>query len=235
MYPKGRAAKNRIDLTGSRFGRLEVLGESHRDGKILFWKCKCDCGVEFSARAQSLRNGVTTHCGCSVDRSGSANGNWRHGMKQSRAYNTWMAMRERCENEKSTSYKNYGDKGVSVCEEWRDFLVFYRDMGAPPKGASIERIDNSKGYSKANCKWGTRTEQNRNTSRVRRIKAHGIVMTMPEWAALSGVKYSALYKRLVTCKQLPEIAIPPKKSDGTPWSKDDEIKSKLDAERFEEI
>jgi len=88
--------------------------------------------------------------------------NESHGMSHTHAYRIWQSMRDRCENPRSKSYKNYGDRGIKVCQEWKSFEAFFEDMGMPPKGLSIERLDNGLGYSKANCTWATRERQSRN-------------------------------------------------------------------------
>ncbi len=91
----------------------------------------------------------------------------RHGMVGPRTYKSWRKMKERCNRKKSPSYKNYGGKGIGYDPRWELFTNFYADMGDCPSGFSIDRIDNTKGYSKDNCKWSDSTEQNRNTSRVK--------------------------------------------------------------------
>ena len=82
-------------------------------------------------------------------------------------YSSWSSMLNRCDNENNTSYKNYGGKGILVCERWRTFSHFLEDMGEKPlKGMSIERINNNGNYEKSNCKWACATEQNRNKNGV---------------------------------------------------------------------
>lgn len=91
--------------------------------------------------------------------------NYRHGHtkgKSSKTYRAWSAMLQRCLNVLSASYENYGLRGITVCEDWLSFENFLRDMGESPKGLTIERLDNNRGYYKDNCKWVTRTENTRN-------------------------------------------------------------------------
>lgn len=78
-------------------------------------------------------------------------------------YSTWKNMRQRCNNPNRPDFKNYGGRGIKVCEEWNSFLQFCEDMGVKPEGTSLDRINNDNGYSKDNCRWATRTEQNRNS------------------------------------------------------------------------
>lgn len=83
-------------------------------------------------------------------------------------YKSWQAMRQRCANQKNTSYSRYGGRGITVCEEWESFDVFLKDMGERPEGTSIDRIDNSKGYYPENCRWATQSVQNSNLTRGKR-------------------------------------------------------------------
>jgi hypothetical protein len=85
-----------------------------------------------------------------------------HGLHGSPTYNSWRGMKGRCNNEKNISFPKYGGAGIRVCEEWKDFRIFLKDMGKRPDGCSLDRIDNSKGYSKDNCKWSTKLEQEYN-------------------------------------------------------------------------
>jgi hypothetical protein len=96
--------------------------------------------------------------------------NFKHGKVRSRAYGVWCSMKARCNNPKCPAYQNYGGRGITVCADWATFAQFYRDMGDPPDGHTLERIDNDKGYSPDNCQWVTRTVQGRNTTR----RANGI-------------------------------------------------------------
>lgn len=98
----------------------------------------------------------------------------KHGMQKTSEYNTWTHIKDRCHNTKNSRYKDYGGRGITVCEEWRKiFKSFYEDMGDRPEGMSLDRIDNNKGYSKENCRWATTHQQNIN-QRIRKDNKSGV-------------------------------------------------------------
>ena len=93
---------------------------------------------------------------------GKNNSNYKHGMARTPEYKSWQSMVQRCTNPGNRDFKNYGGRGIRVCDRWKAFPNFYADMGDRPEGLTIERIDNDKGYSPGNCKWVTCFEQNQN-------------------------------------------------------------------------
>ena len=111
---------------------------------------------------------------------------------QSPEYKTWHAMMARCTNLNDQAYSKYGGIGISVCDEWRSFRVFLEDMGSRPDGTSLDRIDNSLGYNKSNCRWSTRKSQNRNRSICRQVTLDGETKTLSEWAESLGVHRHAI-------------------------------------------
>lgn len=151
----------RDDLAGKNFGEWTVLEFSHKDKAFTYWKCRCSCGVEKSILAQSLKHGKSTSCGhWKVD---FLHSKATHGKYGTKLYRVWGQMIQRCTNPKNSAYRNYGARGIEVCEEWRSFEKFEEDM-APTwaEGLTIDRIDNSLGYFKGNCRWVTRAEQLKN-------------------------------------------------------------------------
>lgn len=141
-------------LTNQQIGKWSV-GESfqHSVHHYRMYKCVCECGTEKDVKHDHLVNGKTISCGCSVV---------KHGMTNSKEYRVWDSMVRRCHSKSHHAFKDYGARGIYVCDKWRNFEGFFADMGNQPKGMSIERINNSLGYSKENCKWATVVDQARN-------------------------------------------------------------------------
>jgi hypothetical protein len=162
-----------IDLTGKKFDRLTVTKFSFLKNKKSYWLCLCCCGKEISVRADNLTRGIAKSCGClhkEISSKGAKKQFTIHGLSKTRTYKIWKGMKNRCYNKKNTNYKNYGGRGISVCDKWLEprgsgFLNFLKDMGEIPSGKSLDRIDNNKlknGYSPENCKLSTMKEQTRN-------------------------------------------------------------------------
>lgn len=149
-------AKQSIQLTGMQFGLLEVLRFSRRRGKHFLWLCRCECGAEIEVQGSNLRNGHSTKC-----RSCGAR---KHGLSREPEHNVWSGMIHRCHNPDSKDYKNYGGRGIVVCDEWRSsFQAFIEHIGRRPSDKhSIDRIDNDGNYEPGNVHWATRIEQNNN-------------------------------------------------------------------------
>jgi hypothetical protein len=153
-------------LEGTKFYRLTLL-EGYSKKGLYHYKCLCDCGKITEVRADALNEtgsrGATKSCGCYrtdliVKRSTKHGCSKRSGVSDE--YIVWNGIKDRCNNENNKRYCDYGGRGITVCERWNDFSNFYEDMGDKPnEKASIDRIDNTKGYFKENCKWSNRTEQ----------------------------------------------------------------------------
>lgn len=188
---------------GERFGRLTIIREVEpkkygKRGNIRQFLCKCDCGNETIVGMNNLRNGVTRSCGClrrelnrgfiedCLDKP-----------LQSRLHNIWLAMRNRCNNKKGKDYRNYTLKGITVCDEWKDFNVFFNwaiNNGYAPN-LSLDRIDNDKGYSPQNCRWATQKEQMNNVRYNRILTLNGVSHTLSEWGEITGIDWTTIQSR----------------------------------------
>lgn len=183
-----------IDLTGKRFGKLVVRGRwgfVQKNTKQPTWLCKCDCGILTIALGGVLRNGTKQSCGCLVGKTQPG-----HRMTNTPTYNSWRGMIERCSNPRNSHFKNYGLRGITVDPSWKNFENFYADMGDRPQGHSIDRIDNDKGYFKANCRWADTTLQSKNTTRSVKISYNGETKCLVDWATQLNITPYALKVRL---------------------------------------
>ena len=164
----------KIDLKGQRFGRLIATEEyGHNDKqKTILWKCLCDCGKYVIVSCGILRSGHTKSCGC-LKNEKTKERSITHGMSKSPEYNSWSHILARCNNINNKDYHHYGGRGITICDRWLKFENFFEDMGKKPKGLTIERIDNDKGYYKKNCKWDTQTAQVRN-QRLQKTNKTGV-------------------------------------------------------------
>lgn len=129
----------------------------------------------------------------------------KHGHANDSTYRTWMAMIQRCTNPARHNYRYYGGKGITVCEEWRTFPGFLRDMGERPQGMTIDRIDSAKGYEKSNCRWATRKEQARNKQNNRFVVVDGTKMCLAEACSRYGVNVGTAWTRLNNGSPMDEV------------------------------
>lgn len=162
---------NTIDERGNRYSRLLVIKASKRDaGGQIAWLCLCDCGRKTIVLGQNLRKGRTRSCGC-LSAETTKERSMTHGFKSNGKshylYNTWSGIIQRCYNEKNSSFRNYGARGIVMLEKWRnnfeDFANWVqKNLGARPKNHTLDRIDNERGYFPGNLRWANRSIQNSN-------------------------------------------------------------------------
>lgn len=185
----------REEMAGKTFGNIIVLNNLPRkNGKSHVWG-KCICGVEKIFKTDHLKSGATQSCGC-IGAKNRALSKIKHNLSGNKLYFVWASMMVRCYKKTFPDYHNYGGRGIKVCEEWMTVENFISDMQEGyAKGLQLDRIDNNSDYSKMNCKWSTRKENNRNKRNNVMIEIDGIILTMVEWSEKENIKYSTIRNR----------------------------------------
>lgn len=192
---------------GAVFGRWVVTSAPFRKGRYLYVRVRCSCGQEKSLEQSSLRSGRTNSCGCLNSEVLSARST-THGLRAHPVYAVWNAMMQRCHNPNSKQAADYGARGITVDPAWHTFGGFHADMGLPPyKGATLERKDNDKGYSKDNCVWADRVAQSRNKRNTVKLIYEGVEVPLQTLAEQWGIGSRTLYQRLYTYKMPLEKAL----------------------------
>lgn len=159
------------DMIGKRVEMLVVIERLPNS----YVRCSCDCGNEKVMRVGHFNSGTLKSCGCHRN---------MHGQSHSRAHVSYNNMMARCHNPSNKRYKDYGAKGILVCDRWRySPKTFHDDMGPCPIGLTIDRIDNAKGYSPENCRWASRSENQRNRSNSKKWIVHEIEFASAQDAA----------------------------------------------------
>lgn len=195
-------------LIGKRFGRLVAVSDFTANERRHF-VCECDCGGIVAVSMQSLRRGLTRSCGC-LRKDLNSVVNSSHRMSKSKEYLSWQSMKKRCFNKNELAYEQYGEKGITVCSGWKDsFESFFQDLGSMSGRQTIDRIENSRGYTcghcdecldrgwTMNCRWATTIEQANNRSNNRMVTIDGVTDTVSGWSRRLGVKYDQAYFSLV--------------------------------------
>ena len=208
--------KKLTDLTGQTFGNWVVVRyEKNGHGQ---WLCQClVCGAE-RARSRTKIGRQCSACMGRIDRSA-------HGGRKDRRYAVWARMIQRCTNPNYKYYRDYGGRGITVCERWRlSFAAFRADVGESPTAAhSIDRIDNSKGYEPGNVRWATSFEQHRNQRSNIFLEYDGRRMCAADWARLIGIGRNVIYQRVRKGWPIERVLSAdrqrlPKKEDNAPCS-----------------
>ena len=180
---------------GRTFGLLTVEQEVEPTSGKRRYACVCACGSRKVVYAYNLKSGHTSSCGC-LCRQRTSKANSRHRMSKTKIYGVWQQMKQRCDKDYAPNRRWYKGQGISYDESWSDFDVFYRDMGDPPEGCSLDRIDPRGNYSKSNCRWATRREQAQNTRRNKMITHNGMTLCQSEWERVLGFSAGVIQKRM---------------------------------------
>lgn len=193
------------DLTGQVFGRLTVIKRaddyvSPKGQKQTQWLCECSC-LEHNriiVRSNHLRSGRTTSCGC-FSKESTIKRNTTHGDTKTRLYNIWSGMKKRCYNENDPKYNNYGGRGITICNEWKDDFRKFKDWAVEngyADGLTIDRINNDGNYEPSNCRWSNFVEQNNNRRSNKNITFNGETHNLKQWCEKLSIPYNPIQLRL---------------------------------------
>lgn len=209
--------KKTINLSARRFGRLYVVGtepllrRKPNGRNQAWWDCICDCGCTKFVPASKLIGDETKSCGC-LRTEKSRLRSYKHGHAAGRtatsAYSVWTSMKTRCYNPECVAYQDYGGRGITVCDRWKDsFETFLADLGEPPEGLTLDRINNDGPYSPENCRWATQAQQKRNTRRNIWVDYQGDSYVLTDLAAKFNIPKGTLWLALQRGEPMEE-AIP---------------------------
>lgn len=189
------------DITGQKFNHLTVKNrETNSKNKQARWLCLCDCGNKTITTTSHLKNGHTRTCGCKsfddVSPSRLTHGHAKKG-RRSKTFYTWSSMKDRCFDKNNKRYYDYGGRGIVVCKRWiNSFDNFLSDMGEKPNGMTLERINNSLGYAKDNCRWATLKEQSRNKRNNVVITINGETKILQDWCDIYKINPATIRSRV---------------------------------------
>ena len=193
-----------LDLTGKKFGRLTVIKrvENNKWGKAQ-WLCRCDCGNETIVRCDYLVQNRTTSCGCynrelitkyRKNEKDTENKNYKE-----KLYTVLKGMKRRCYNKNEKAYKNYGQRGIKICNEWLNSFQSFYDWAINngyKEGLTIDRINNNGNYEPSNCRWITNKKQQNNRNDNCYITYKNQTHTLAEWSEIFNIRYSRLFWRI---------------------------------------
>ena len=180
-----------IDITGKRYNNLFVI---EFDKELNKWKCRCDCGnITYVSKSNLMYGGVKS-CGCLRHKP-----RFTHNLSHTKIYQIWNGMKNRCYNRNLSDYKNYGARGIYVCDEWKNsFETFYEwaIKTGYKEGLTIERIDNNDIYKPDNCKWITKGEQVNNRRNCCLYTYQGKTQNLAQWCKELELDYALMHDRI---------------------------------------
>lgn len=188
---------NPSDYIGKKFNKLTVVEYVDVRGSHRLFKVVCDCGNERVIRLDHMKKGETKSCGCY-----GLQKNIIHGLKGNKIYNLWKGIKRRCYNKNEKSFKNYGGRGIKICEEWKDdpMAFFNWANGRHKEGLQLDRKDNNMDYSPENCRFVTSKMNTRNTRRNLVIEYNGEKKCLSEWCELIKFNYKKVQLRIQRLK-----------------------------------
>lgn len=193
-----KRAHNFVDRTGQEIGWLTVVGLAPKRGKKTYWTCRCRrCGNIKEVSVAALISGRQKSCGCLMRENNRTN-RLTHGKRRTPEYEIWAAIKQRCSNPNNRAYKDYGARGIKMCERWlNDFTAFIADLGERPgKEYTVERRNNDGNYCPENCYWATDESQKNNRRDSVRITWRGETKTLTQWARLTGIDPKIVRSRI---------------------------------------
>lgn len=188
--------KVKDDITGNKYNRLKVVKFAFRKGTNVYWQCKCECGTIKNLPGSRIKNGDIKSCGC-LRKEVTAKMATIHGKHGTPLYNTWKGMRGRCNSPNNGKYYAYGERGISICSEWEDFVKFeeWARSNGYREGLTIERIDVNGNYEPSNCEWIPAREQQYNKRNTVIVEINGEKKHILEWARQYNIKKNTIYGR----------------------------------------
>lgn len=194
--------KEAQNLTGQKFGQLSVLSFDHKDEKSRkkFWKCQCDCGNTVIVYQNHLKSGHTKSCGCLHSRQdiNVKHGCCRRKIPKERIYKIWIGIKSRCLNNNNQAFSKYGERGITVCDEWLDFTTFkqWALNNGYADDLSIDRIDVNGDYCPENCRWVNETVQANNRRTSSYLTLDKETHTKAEWEKIMGLPKGIINQRI---------------------------------------
>lgn len=187
------------DLQGQKFNRLRAEKPTYNKYRRKCWECVCECGNKAYVSSKDLKTGRIKSCGCLLKENRESGFYKTHNLSKTAIYKLYRGIKRRCYNSHEHNYCNYGGRGITMCEEWRnDFIQFYNWAleNGYEKGLQIDRIDNNKGYSPENCRFSTAKEQANNRRSNIVIEYEGETQTLTQWCEQFNFNYDCIRQRI---------------------------------------
>lgn len=186
-----------LDLSNQKFGNLLVVKKSYSKNNKVYWECLCDCGKTTFCTTSNLRCNKIKSCGC-LKTLYITQRNIKHNQRNTKLYDIWKAIKQRCLNSNHKSYHNYGGRGIKIFKDWQNnYNSFYEwsMKNGYKEGLTIDRIDVNGNYEPSNCRWTTRLIQCNNTRYNRFITINNETKTLAEWCRFYKISYNLVKQR----------------------------------------